>query len=391
MKKLEPDPKKGISQILSRTDPTGISFKNLVKPSQYSPDKFIKFQYGSPIMSSQNNVAPPTRFSSDKSRIANPLMSLLKDQKLSTTSQKKSQNNSMLQDGDDINKELEIVNAKCSVLINENQKLKEDNNFLKSELATKTVVISVNAKKIRDLTEEIANLRTNDNNLFSNNIKLKTLNEAEEVIIEELKENLNVVENQLLMQKMGYLNKTLAIKKEINKIFNEFNTILSSKSNRIDEIYQHNEAVLHYVKNVLINKLKELEKSSLFETQNDDMIESSLMIASSLNSDYNLKKEETLHTNENMSDSSANENIISESNNNEYELFKQLKDIQTKIHNVEVFLQGKKDLDDQKRKEMRNMIIFLNNEKNEIFQKLKSKFNKNRYFLICSHSNPKLL
>ena len=370
MKKLEPDIKKGIPQISARTDTTGISFKNIIKQSQYSPEKFTKFKSGN--ISSQNNVTLHNRFSSE-SGISNPMISLSKDQRYSINSQKtnsKNQNNSILQNRDLTNKEIEMVNAKCSSLMNENQKLKEDNTLLKSELAAKTSAISGYTRKIRDLTEDITNLNANDSNLVSTNLRLKTLNEAEKGIIEELKDNINVLENELIMQKVAYAHKTIEIKKEINNIMNEFNTILSSKYTMMDEIFQKKEGDFHQIKNILINKLREFEKSSLLETPNE-MHESSLMLASSLNSDYNMKNEETSYTNENMSNS-TDENINNDSNKKD-ELFKQLKDIQMKIHNVEVFLQARNDLDDQKRKEMRNMIIFLNNEKNEIFQKLESK------------------
>ena len=353
MKNSELEIRKGTAQIFNRTDP-GISFKNAVKSSNYDPLRFTHLQSESPTIPGQHNIAVhPVRFSEK------PPYS--KDAKYSTNHQETNysdhNNRTSSQNADMNNREIEKLNSRCSELINENQKLKKDNAILKSELATKASDISGYTKKIRELTQEKSNLKLDGDNLISNINKLKALHQTDEEMILELKENINAAESELSMLKAAYVRKTIGIKHEINKIANEFNIILSSKCNKMDEILHRKEDDFQHIKNILMDKFKKFEKSFV-DSQND--LFGSIVISDEglIDNSNNQKNDEDYNTEERTK--------------KEYELFDQLKDIKTKIHSIEEVLQGRSDLNESKKKELRIMMQFLDNEKNEVLQNVKS-------------------
>ena len=354
MKNSELEIRKGTAKIFNRTDPTGISFKNAVKSSNYDPLRFTHLQSESPKISGQHNIGVhPIRFSE------NPPYS--KDAKYSINHQETNyidqNNNRTSQNADMNNRESEKLNTRCSELINENQKLKKDNAILKSELATKASAISGFTKKIHELTQEKSNLKFDSDNLISNIVKLKALHQADEQMILELKANINGVESELSMLKAAYARKTIGIKHEINKIANEFNIILSSKCNKMDEIFHKKEDDFQHIKNLLMDKFKKFEKSFV-DSQND--LFGSFLISDEglIDNSNNQKNDENAHNNE-------------ERTKKEHELFDQLKDIKTKIHSIEEVLQTRSDLNEPKKKELRIMMQFLDNEKNEVLQNVK--------------------
>lgn len=272
-------------------------------------------------------------------------------------------------------REIEKLNTQISTLTEDNKKLKEEMKLLSGSLVNKNGIIKNYASKVADLTSQLEGMRKENERLMMSNQKLRSMNEAEKVALTRVNERLRAREIELGQLKGGRSNQE-DIKKQIQKIIHEFSSMLESKHGKTNAAAFNKGNEIEDLKSLLTNKLKSLEKN---------LTELNIEAHQSLLNDY--KNEEILQED-------TNEDVVSRyldySEMKSFEssedplrvrerLGERLREIETKLQNLEEIQSDKAhQFSQEKQAEIKNLIEFLNMERDEIINRLEC----NTYFTI---------
>ena len=266
------------------------------------------------------------------------------------------------------NQDSERLNLKVQRLGEENTKLQQEIKSLNSSLLNKNAIIKNYNTKINDLTAQLDNFKRENTMLFASNNKLRSISETEKLALSRVHSKLRNQE-ALLHAIENSAKRNGDAKKQVQKIIYDCTTMLEAKYTK--GIGQ-NEHELQGARGLLTGKLQSLERSL---TQLTEDAHHTLATAFKQERPPKEANEELVSRYIDYSEMKSFESSEEDPTKLKDRLLSRLSEIDMKLKNLEEIEkdQASQSFVQERKSELKNLLEFLNMERDEILHRLQCK------------------